>query len=162
LRYEVLTGLRHEQLHELALRIHERSGDVTRPGGRQAAIGLLGSVAMVVTLMRNNITQEAAGAIFGVSQSTVSRRWDLLRPLIGQVLARLVPPPREIAGEGTLLVDGTICPVWDWGAIPGLFSGKVGYPGLNVQVAATMAGDVAPVGPVPVPATTPTRSKPPG
>jgi transposase len=151
LRYEVLTGLRHEQLHELALRILERSGDVTRPGGRRAAIGLLGSVAMVVTLMRTNITQETAGAIFGVSQSTVSRRWDLLRPLIGQVLARLVPPPREIAGKGTLLVDGTVCPVWDWSAIPGLFSGKAGYPGMNVQVAATMAGDVAAIGPIPVP-----------
>jgi Helix-turn-helix of DDE superfamily endonuclease len=41
---------------------------------------------MVVSLMRTNITQEFAGAIFGVSQTTVSRRWDLLRPLIGQVL----------------------------------------------------------------------------
>jgi transposase len=151
LRYEVLTGLRHEQLHELALRIQERSGGVTRAGGRRAAIGLPGSVAMVVTLMRTNITREAAGAIFGVSQSTVSRRQDLLRPLTGQVLARLVPPPRAIAGKGTLLVDGTICPVWDWGAIPGLFSGKAGSPGLNVQVAATMAGDVAAIGPVPVP-----------
>jgi hypothetical protein len=42
---------------------------------------------MVVTLMRTNITQKAAGAIFGVSQATVSRRWDLLRPPMGQVLA---------------------------------------------------------------------------
>lgn len=51
-----------------------------RAGGRPAAIGLVGSVAKVVTLMRANITQEAAGAIFGASQATVSRRWDLLRP----------------------------------------------------------------------------------
>ncbi|MFF1497341.1 transposase family protein [Streptomyces sp. NPDC058304] len=29
--------------------------------------------------MRKNLTQEVAGAVFGVSQSTVSRRWDLLR-----------------------------------------------------------------------------------
>jgi hypothetical protein len=28
--------------------------------------------------MRKNITQEFAGAIFGVSQATVSRRWDLM------------------------------------------------------------------------------------
>src|SRR5215470_8094931 len=94
LRYEVLTGLRYEQLHELAARILERSGDVARAGGRRAAVGLLGSVAMVVTLMRKNITQETVGAIFGVSQATVSRRWDLLRPLIGQVLAGCVPHPR--------------------------------------------------------------------
>lgn len=81
----------------------------------------------------------------------MSRRWDLLRPLIGQVLADCVPHPREIAGTGTLLVDGTICPVWDWAAIPGLFSGKAGYAGMNVQIAATMAGDLAAAGPVPVP-----------
>jgi hypothetical protein len=150
LRYEVLTGLRHEQLQELSLRIRGRAGGVVRAGGRPAAIGLLGSVAMVVTLMRKNITQEVAGALFGVSQATVSRRWDLLRPLIADVLAGLVPRPREIAGKGTLLVDGTVCPVWDWSAIPGLFSGKAGYPGMNVQIAATMGGDLAAVGPVPV------------
>lgn len=150
MRYEVLTGLRDEQLQELSLRIRGRAGEVVRAGGRPAAIGLLGSVAMVVTLMRKNITQEVAGAVFGVSQATVSRRWDLLRPLIAGVLAGLVPRAQEIAGKGTLLVDGTVCPVWDWSAIPGLFSGKAGYPGMNVQIAATMAGDLAAVGPVPV------------
>jgi len=39
---------------------------------------------MMAALMRKNLTQEVAGAIFGVSQPTVSRRWDLLRPLIGR------------------------------------------------------------------------------
>jgi hypothetical protein len=150
LRYETLTGLSHGQLHQLTVRILERAGDVVRAGGRPAAIGLLGSVAMVVTLMRKNITQEVAGAIFGASQATVSRRWDLLRPLIGAVLASCVPAPRQIAGTGTLLVDGTIAPTWDWAAIPDLFSGKAGYPGMNIQIAATMAGQLAAVGPVPV------------
>jgi DDE superfamily endonuclease len=134
------------------MRIPERSGDVARRGGRPAAISLFRSVAMVVTLLRKNITQDVAGAVFGVSQATVSRRRDLLRPLTGQVLAGLVPGPAEIAGNGgTLLVDGTVCPVRDWSAIPGLFSGKAGYPGMNVQAAATMAGNLAAVGPVPVP-----------
>jgi len=151
LRYEVLTGLTYGQLHELSARIWERAGDVVRPGGRPAGISLVRSAARVVTLMRKNITQEMAGAIFGVSQPTVSRRWDLLRPLIGAVLADCVPHPAEIAGKGTLLADGTVCPVWDWSAIPGLFSAKAGYPGMNIQVAATMAGQVAAIGPVPVP-----------
>jgi len=148
LRYETLS---YGQLHELSARIFQRAGDVTRPGGRPAGIGLVRSVAMVVTLMRKNITQEIAGAIFGVSQPAVSRRWDLLRPLIGAVLADCAPHPREIAGTGTLLADGTVCPVWDWSAIPGLFSARAGYPGMNVQVAATLAGQVAAIGPVPVP-----------
>jgi hypothetical protein len=152
LRYEVLTGMRYDQLHELTARIWQHTGDIVRPGGRPAAIGLFPSVVMVVALMRKNITQEVAGAIFGVSQPTVSRRWDLLRPLIGQVLEDCVPHPAEISGrKGTLLVDGTVCPVWDWSAIPGLYSGKAGYPGMNVQIAATLAGDLAAVGPVPVP-----------
>ncbi|WTX60526.1 transposase family protein [Streptomyces sp. NBC_00648] len=38
------------------------------------AIGL--SVMLMVCLMRKSLTQEVAGAVFGVSQSAVSRRWD--------------------------------------------------------------------------------------
>ena len=151
MRYETLTGLSRGQLAELTARIAGRLGTLVRPGGRPEAIGLFRSVALVVTLMRRNFTQEAAGAVFGVSQATVSRRWDLLRPVIGQVLAGLVPHPAEIAGKGgTLLVDGTIAPTWDWAAIPDLFSGKAGYPGMNLQIAATMTGRVAAIGPVPV------------
>jgi hypothetical protein len=151
LRYETLTGLSGGQLAELTARITAVIGDVAAAGGRPAAIGLYRSVAMVVTLMRKNLTQEVAGAIFGCSQPTVSRRWDLLRPLIGQVLADCVLAPAQVAGKnGTLLVDGTITPTWDWTAIPGLYSGKAGYAGMNIQVAATLAGEVAAIGPVPV------------
>ena len=100
--------------------------------------------------MRKNLTQEVAGAFFGVSQPTVSRRWDLLRPAIGAALAGCVPDPREILGNGTALVDGTVAPTWDWAAIPDLFSGKAGYPGMNIQVAAGLDGRVAAIGPVPV------------
>jgi hypothetical protein len=82
--------------------------------------------------MRRNITQAFAGAIFGVSQSTVSRRWDLLRPLIEEVLAEFVPDPAEVVGAGTVLVDGTVCPTWDWRHIPDLYSSKAGYPGMNI------------------------------
>jgi hypothetical protein len=34
-------------------------------------------------------------------------------------------------------VDGTTAPNRDWNAIPDLFSGKTGYPGMNLQIAAT-------------------------
>ena len=73
----------------------------------------------------------------GVSQATVSRRWDLLRPLIGDALAEVVPDPREVVGRGTVLVDGTVCPTWDWRHVPDLFSAKTGYPGMNLQIAAS-------------------------
>ena len=117
---------------------------------RKPEIGLYKPVAMVAALMRTNLTQEIAGGIFGCSQATVSRRWDLLRPVIGRALADCVPDPRQILGGGTALVDGTIAPTWDWAAIPDLFSGKAGYPGMNLQIAATLEGALVAVGPTPV------------
>src|SRR5919201_3626707 len=134
-----MTGLSDGQLTELVARVHQVHGELISRG-RPYALGLFRSVAMVVALMRKNITQEFAGAIFGVSQPTVSRRWDLLRPLIAAVLAEFVPDPREVVGAGTVLVDGTICPTWDWRAIPDLFSAKAGYPGMNIRAAAPLDG----------------------
>ena len=60
-------------------------GSVVRSGGRPPVIGMFHSVVMVVALMRRNLVQEAAGEIFGCSQPTVSRRWDLIRPAIATV-----------------------------------------------------------------------------
>ncbi len=61
-----------------------------------------------------------------------------------------MPDPREILGNGSALADGTVAPTWDWKAIPDLFSGKAGYAGMNIQVAAGLDGRVAAIGPVPV------------
>jgi DDE superfamily endonuclease len=145
-----MTGLSGGQLTELVARVHAARGGGFASRGRPFALGLFGSIALVVCLMRKNVTQEFAGAIFGVSQATVSRRWDLLRPLIAQVLAEFIPHPGEVAGAGTVLVDGTICPTWDWRDIPDLFSAKAGYAGMNIQIAATLSGRLAAVGPIPV------------
>jgi hypothetical protein len=148
--YQAMTGLDDEQLTDLVVRLHAVCSAKFVSRGRPIALGLFRSVAMVVSLMRKNITQDFAGAILGVSQPTVSRRWDLLRPLIGDVLAGVVPAPREIAGCGTVLVDGTVCPSWDWHDVPDLFSAKVGFPGMNLQIAATLDGTLVAVGPIPV------------
>jgi hypothetical protein len=101
--------------------------------------------------MRTNLAQERAAEIFEVSQATVSRRWDLIRPAIGVALAPCIPRPDQVVGQGTVLVDGTIAPTWNWKAIPNLHSGKAGYPGINIQVAATLGGDLAAIGAIPVP-----------
>jgi Helix-turn-helix of DDE superfamily endonuclease len=93
-------------------------GDKFVSAGRPLALGLFRSVALVVCLMRKNVTQDFAGAVFDVSQSTVSRRWDLLRPLIGDALAEVVPDPLEVVGRGTVLVDGTVCPTCTTFAVP--------------------------------------------
>ena len=65
LRLEAMTGLRRGQLTELAARVAAATGDVVKPGGSPAVTGLYKSVAMVVTFMRTNITQEMAGDISG-------------------------------------------------------------------------------------------------
>jgi hypothetical protein len=152
LRPKPLTGLSPGQTAELTLRVARvLNRPLTRPGGRPSALGLFDSIALVVYLIRKNPTQEVAAAVFDVSQATVSRRWDLLRPLIGAALAGEVLPPSKIGGAfGTYLVDGTVCPTWDWRAVPDLYSAKAGYPGMNVQIAADLDGRIAAVGPTPV------------
>jgi len=144
---DVLTGLSSGQRLVLYGRCRELIGQIAKPGGRPPAIDLYRSVMMVVCLMRKNGTQEFTGAVFGVSQSTVSRRWDLLRPVIRRAVASFIPHPREILGAGTALVDGTITPTWDWKHVPDLFSKKAGIAGMNVQVAATLSGNIAAIGP---------------
>ena len=144
---DVLTGLSSGQRLTLFDRCRKQIGDVAKPGGRPPAIDLYRSVMVVVGLMRKNVTQEFAGGIFGISQSTVSRRWDLLRPVIKRAVARFVPAPQTVLGTGTALVDGTIAPTWDWKHVPDLFSKKENMAGMNVQVAATLDGNVAAVGP---------------
>ena len=149
LRYETMTGLSDERITELVARVHAVGGGFSSRG-RRPVLGLFRSVALVVCLMRKNITQRFAGGIFGVGQATVSRRWDLLRPLIGQVLAEFVPDPRDVVGAGTVLVDGTVCPTGDWRDVPDPYSAKAGHAGMTIQIAATMRGRLAAVGPIPV------------
>src|SRR5258706_911535 len=102
-----MTGLNDRQLTDLVARLHVLCGDKFVSAGRPIALGLFRSVAMVVCLIRKNVTQDFAGAVFGGSQATVSRRWDLLRPLIGAVLAEVVPDARPAVVRGTVLIHGT-------------------------------------------------------
>src|SRR4249919_3300736 len=165
LEYYALTGLTTGQLHKLGLLVMQEIGSLVKAGAKKPpAVGLLDSVVMVVMLMRRNATQAAAAAHFHCSQPTVSRRWDLLRPVIGKVLAPYVPDPVQVLGrEGTALVDGTVCPVWDWDAIPDLYSGKARYTGMNVQIAAIsrVAWPLSARFPCKAHGTMPTRSRPP-
>jgi len=139
-----------EQLTELVARIHQRLGGAYTSRGRPFALGLFRSVAMVLALLRQNIVQQVAAEMFGVSQATVSRRFDALRELIEAVLAEVVLTPAEIAGLSTVLVDGTLVPTWDWSHRRDLFSGKHHDTGFNLQIAATLKGDLVAVG-APVP-----------
>jgi len=152
LEYYALTGLTWGQLTRLSIIVAAEIGSITKPSAKKPpVVSLFHSVVLVVALMRRNLAQAAAADVFECSQPTVSRRWDLLRPVIGRALASFVPVPAQVLGRrGTALVDGTVCPTWDWNAIPDLFSGKAKFAGMNVQIAANLNGDVAAIGPVPV------------
>lgn len=132
---KAITGLDRDQLVEVVARVHAVVGPLW-VGGRPPAAGLYRSVVMVVFLLRENVTQQVVAELFGVSQSTVSRRWDLLRPAITTALEAVVPAPAEIAGTSTVLVDGTLIPTWDWRHRTDLFNAKRGDHGMNLQVAA--------------------------
>jgi len=152
-RLDALTGLTNRQRTELLHRVaaHLGSSVITRPGGRPSALCLEGSVDLVCILLRTNLTQDQAASIFEVSQATASRRWDLLRQVLADALDTLVPTVREVVGEGgSVLVDGFLAPTWDWKHARGMYSDKHGEAGFNIQVAASIGGDLAEVGdPIP-------------
>ena len=102
LEYYALTGLATGQLHMLSLLVTKEIGSLVKAGAKKPpAVGLLDSVVMVVMLMRRNATQAAAAVHFHCSQPTVSRRWDLLRPVIGKVLAPYVRVRVKVVGHGS-------------------------------------------------------------
>ncbi|WP_405576152.1 transposase family protein [Streptomyces sp. NBC_01092] len=59
------------------------------------ALGLYKSVVLVLYLLRQNPIQQAAAELFGISQSTVSRRWTTLLPVVKKTLAAHVPDPAK-------------------------------------------------------------------
>ena len=65
MRYEAMTGLDDEQLTDLVARIHGLCGDKFISAGRPLALGLFRSVALVVCLIRKNVTQDFAGRCSG-------------------------------------------------------------------------------------------------
>ncbi|ANZ13631.1 Helix-turn-helix of DDE superfamily endonuclease/DDE superfamily endonuclease [Streptomyces noursei ATCC 11455] len=119
--------------------------------GRMWALGLYKSVVLVLFLLRQNPVQEVAAELFGISQATVSRRWTALLPMVEKVLATHVPDPTEASAGRIVLVDGTLVTTWDWSSEgTTMFSGKHRDTGFNLQIAATLAGDLLAVS-APVP-----------
>ncbi|MEU2718751.1 transposase family protein [Streptomyces sp. NPDC007205] len=116
LGWNVTTGLDEEQLTGLVARVHAELRTET-PGPRPEQLrapGLYKSVVLVLYLLRHNPVQEAAAELFGISQSTVSRRWTMLLPVVEKALQAHVPDPAEVSAGRIVLVDGTLIPTWDW------------------------------------------------
>lgn len=110
------------------------------------ALTLFESVVVTVAYLRQNATEDFLGAIFDVSQSTVSRRRTLLEGPVRTALEDLIPDPVEATKGDTVLVDGTLITTSDWSDQDDLFSGKHHRTGINVQVACSTGGTLLALG----------------
>ena len=106
-------------------------------------LGLFKSVVVALTYMRRNRVQAELAETYGVSQPTISRAVTGITPLLGKALKKYVPTADQLGERTQYIVDGTLLPCWSWASHPELYSGKHKTTGMNVQVACTLAGDLA-------------------
>jgi hypothetical protein len=135
------TGLSKESLEELCAMIH-----TTTPAEDKVwppISGLYRSVVVALTYLRRNRVQAELGETYDVSQSTISRAVTTVTPLIEPTLRDHVPVAGDLDESTQYIVDGTLLPCWSWASGPQLYSGKHKTTGMNVQVAATLAGELA-------------------
>jgi hypothetical protein len=141
LRYQSTTGLAADQIEELVARIWQIvHGNGTQPW--PPIVGLYRAVELTLVYVRQNLNQAAAGDLFGVSQSTVSRVYRGILPLIGQALCLHVPNLKEAIRGRLVLVDGTDVPTGNRAGHEDNYSGKRRRSGLNIQIAADTDGDL--------------------
>jgi hypothetical protein len=139
LRYQSTTGLDTDQIEELVTRIWQivqcRKEQVWPP-----VVGLYRAVVITLVYVRQNLNQAAVGDLFEVSQSTVSRVYRSILPLIGEALCLHVPDLKEAIRGRLVLVDGTDVPTGNRAGHEDNYSGKRRRSGLNIQVAADTDG----------------------
>jgi hypothetical protein len=144
-RCKSMTGLDQEQVlwiyNELKLMI-----EWEKSTGRPRAMSLLAALVMVFFTLRQNLSFETVGEIFGCSGSTVENYIDELEVLVDDILTPLYDEIREQAHREAVLVDGLVVPVGERFIRDDLFSGKKHINGMNVQYVCTLAGIIGDVG----------------
>lgn len=153
MRYQSTTGLAHDDILELVERIYQ----ILVGRGISLdwhALGLFRQVVVTLVLLRQNISQTAAGDLIGVSQPTVSRIYRRIVPLLCQVLVFTgISLAEAVSQDHLLLVDGTYIPTGNRpasGQEKANYSGKRHVQCLSIQVACTTRGHlVATSDPVP-------------
>lgn len=148
MKVEVMTGLTAPQVDALIAQV-ALEVPMTSPT-KPYRPGLADSVVIVLILLRKNWTQDEAAAVYDCGQSTVHRRWELLRGPITRALAGFVPDPADAVRGDTVVIDGTLAPTSDWQHREDLFSGKHMKPGYNLQIACLLDGTLIGIG-APVP-----------
>jgi hypothetical protein len=136
------TGFSHDDIVEICAMIHR---SISSPGEKTwpPSLGLFRSVAIALSDMRRNRVQQELAEAHGTSQPTISRAISRITPLIKDAMAEFVPAADDLDRRAQYLVDGTLLPCWSWAGHPELYSGKHKTTGLNIQVAATLSGQLA-------------------
>lgn len=137
------TGISRTEIEELTAAVATTFPRLSRSRGRGYALGLFTRVRLTLMALRTNLTQAALGELFGISQPTVSRIVTVLTPVIAALLDEVVPRPEDLDPVLPLVIDGTVVPCWDWAHRTDLYSVKHHTAGYNLQVATTLAGDLA-------------------
>ena len=140
------TSLERDQILDLCELIHtSRSGNLPPAGSR--VLGLFRCIQITVLILRHNLTQELLADIHTVSQATISRVVAVYTPLIAEALQAWVPSVGDLDPNRQYIIDGTLVPCWSWHDRPELYSGKHHTTGVNLQVACTLAGQLAWISP---------------
>ncbi len=105
-------------------------------------MSLTQALKMTLLYHRHNLTEELLAEIFNTSQSTVSRTITLIERALETILKPAVTPlEKALKVSGSLVVDGTLIPVWNWRSLGKTnFSGKHKKAGFNHQVICTLDG----------------------
>ncbi|MDO4252914.1 MAG: transposase family protein [Rothia sp. (in: high G+C Gram-positive bacteria)] len=105
-------------------------------------MSLTQALKMTLLYHRHNLTEELLAEIFNTSQSTVSRTITLVERALETILKPAVTPlEKALKVSGSLVVDGTLIPVWNWRSLGKTnFSGKHKKAGFNHQVICTLDG----------------------
>ncbi|HCN40532.1 MAG TPA: hypothetical protein DIS77_09630 [Rothia sp.] len=97
---------------------------------------------MTLIYHRHNITEELLARIFSVSQPRVCRTITTIEKALTKVLEPLNKPLSEsLKAPGSLAVDGTLIPPWNWRSLGATnFSKKHKRAGVNHHVICTLDG----------------------
>lgn len=137
MRWESTTGLSVEQLDELVARCDGLLGEWDKGRGRPRAVSFFTAVMVTVAVLRKNLAQAVAGDFLNASQSTISRTFRYVRPVVAAVLTDVVPDGVTACAGEVPLVDGTLVPTGHRAGQPELYSGQRHRAGVTVHVLAT-------------------------
>jgi len=134
-----ITGLTVAQVEKLTKVAWEEINIVGLP----PMIGIREGLMITLIYLRSNRTQADIALTRGMSQPTVSHTISAMTPALATALEDWVPVLDEVPTRDTAyLIDGSLLPCWSWADQPDLYSGKHHTTGVNVQLLATLAGNL--------------------